>query len=150
MDELARRARRAPNNHSHYGGVEDPRRKPPKLGPTPAGHLPRPSNTHPPAQPGSRRGSGPHAAPRSKPHQGTHATTHTRTPSLASEHAVIQAFDSVSYTATVQLVRSPDVTVSGVPVSRGIPANALTPGRTAAVLFFDHHNPADAMVVGVY
>ncbi len=150
MDELTRRARWPPDNRSHYGGVEDPRRKPPKLGPPPVGHAPRLSSTHPRTGSASAGPPGSHAAPRPKPHQATHATRHTRTPGLTSEHAVIQAFDSVNYTATIQLLRSPDVTVSGVPVSRGIPSNVLTLGRTAAVLFFDHHNLVDAMVVGVY
>jgi len=150
VDELARRARRPSDNRSHYGGVEDPRRKPPKLGPAPTSHASRPTSSHPRTRATSTGAPGSHAAPRPKPHQGEHATKHTRTPSLGSEHAVIQAFDSVSYTATIQLLRSPDVTIAGVPVSRGIPASSLTAGQTAAVLFFDHHNPADAMVVGVF
>ena len=123
---------RAKGDHSHYGGVENPL-------------------SHPPARahPGTS-GHDHHAAPRPKPHQGTHASTATKKVSLSREHAAIAAFDAGSYTATIILARAPDASLSGIPVSRAISSGLLTVGATVAVLFFDAHNSADAMIVGVY
>lgn len=64
--------------------------------------------------------------------------------------ATLKAFDSGTYKATVQIDGSLATYLTGVPVSRGITAAELTPGRTVAVLFFSAGNPDDAMVVGVY
>ena len=86
----------------------------------------------------------------SRPHRGDHAAKHTHDGVLTRAHAVIQSFDSASYTATITLSRGPDASLAGVPVSRAIPGNLVVAGATAAVLFFDHSNSADAMVVGVY
>src|SRR5579884_1131749 len=147
MDELTRPTRRPTGSRSHWGGVEDPRRRPPRLGPAPVGHA-RPPGAHPPPRP--REPPGSHPAPRARPHPGARAPTHAWTPGTRSEHAVIQGFDATSYTATIQLLRSPDITLARVPVSRGIPASAIAPGQQAAVLFFDRHDPTDAMVVGVH
>jgi hypothetical protein len=65
-------------------------------------------------------------------------------------HAILRAFDSVGYLATVQFGYSPDTTVSGVPVSRAIASSAMVVGSVLAVVFFDELNSADAMVVGVF
>jgi len=86
----------------------------------------------------------------SKPHKGTHATSHVTEPAINRAHATIQGFDSGSYTATISLARSPDTTIANVPVSRAISASLLTVGATAAVMFFDSHDSADAMIVGVH
>ncbi len=71
-------------------------------------------------------------------------------PAIYRSHATLESFDAASYTATIQLTRSPDTTVAGVPVSRAISSGLLTAGVTVAVIFFDHHNSADAMIVGVH
>lgn len=63
--------------------------------------------------------------------------------------ALLRAFDGSSYTARLELV-SGQRELSGVPVSRGLPAAELVAGRKVAVLFFDAINPADAVVVAVY
>lgn len=82
-------------------------------------------------------------------HHGHHAK-HGHEPAIYRSQATLQAFDSTAYLATIQLLRSPDQTISGVPVSRAIPSANMTNGSTLAVIFFDHHNSADAMVVGVH
>jgi hypothetical protein len=141
MDELARHHRassRRSHGGGHYGGVEDPRKTPPPLKKPPA-HSPIGSR-HP----------GRHSPGHQQPHHGSHGTHHTSGMALGREHAIVQGFDPGTYTATIQLLRSPDVTLSGVPVSRAIGSGQIAAGQTAAVLFFDPHNPADAMVVGVY
>lgn len=85
-----------------------------------------------------------------KAHAGTKAEHTTHEPAIYRAQATLQAFDSGSYTATITLLRSPDQAIGGVPVSRAIPTANLIVGATLAVIFFDHHNSADAMVVGVH
>jgi hypothetical protein len=70
-------------------------------------------------------------------------------PAIYRSHATIQAFDGTGYTATIQLTRSPGTTIAGVPVSKAIAANLMVVGKVVCVIFFDHHNSADAMIVGV-
>jgi len=62
----------------------------------------------------------------------------------------VKAFDSGSYTATVQVAGSLSVWLEGVPVARNIPAAEMVAGRACAVLFFDPSNPKDAVVLAVY
>ncbi len=80
----------------------------------------------------------------------TEVVHHGHEPAVYRAHATLKAFDPATNTATIQLTRSPDTTIAGVPVSRAIGAATLVAGATLAVIFFDHHNSADAMVVGVY
>ena len=62
---------------------------------------------------------------------------------------VLKAFDSGTYTATVQISGSLAVWLEDVPVSRGIPTAEMVPGRNVAVIFLDPGNPDDAVVVAV-
>lgn len=62
----------------------------------------------------------------------------------------VQAFDSGTYTATVQLTGSVPTWLGGVRVSRGIPAAEMVTGRGCAVLFLDAANPDEAVVVAVW
>jgi hypothetical protein len=64
--------------------------------------------------------------------------------------AVIKAFDSGTYTATVQVAGSLAVWLEGVPVARNIAAAEAVVGRSCAVIFFDEANPQDAVVAAVY
>jgi len=64
--------------------------------------------------------------------------------------AVLRSFDSNSYTATVQLAGSYKVYLEDVAVARNLPTAEMTAGRKTAVLFFDEHNPKEAVVVAVY
>lgn len=91
------------------------------------------------------------AAPKkhAAPHKGTKGSHSHESPIYRSQ-ATLQAFDSGSYTATITLLKSPDQAIVGVPVSRAIPSANLTVGSTLAVIFYDSHNSADAMVVGVH
>ncbi len=63
---------------------------------------------------------------------------------------VVKAFDSGSYTATVQVAGSLSVWLTGVPVARNIASGEMLAGRRCAVLFFDEPNPQDAVVIAVY
>ena len=64
--------------------------------------------------------------------------------------AILRSFDSIDYTATVQIVGSLASWLEDVPFSRAIPSAELQPGRTVAVLFFSPTNPSDALIVAVH
>ena len=84
---------------------------------------------------------------RASVHRGEHASEEA---TIFPSQAVLQAFDSGTYTATITLLRSPDQAISGVPVSRGIAASAMVAGSVVAVIFYSRFNSADGMVVGVH
>jgi hypothetical protein len=63
---------------------------------------------------------------------------------------VLKSFSSTSYTATVQLAGSYKVYLEDITVARNLPAAEMTAGRKVAVVFFDEHNPKEAVVVAVY
>ncbi len=64
--------------------------------------------------------------------------------------AVLKSFNSGNYVATVQLVGSYKVYLEDVTVARNLPAAEMTAGRKVAVVFFDEHNPKEAVLVAVY
>lgn len=63
---------------------------------------------------------------------------------------VLKAFNSGSYTATVQVAGSLSVWLENVPVSRGLPSAEMVVGRKCALLLFDEGNPQDTLVAAVY
>ena len=69
---------------------------------------------------------------------------------MSMKKAVLKSFDSVSYTATIQLAGSYKAYLEDIAVSRNLPAAEMSPGRKVAVLFFDEHNPGEAAVIAVY
>jgi hypothetical protein len=64
--------------------------------------------------------------------------------------AVLRSFNSTDYTATVQLAGSYKVYLEDIAVARNLPEAQMTTGRKTAILFFDEHNPKEAVVVAVY
>jgi len=64
--------------------------------------------------------------------------------------AVLRDFNSIDYTATVQLAGSYKVYLEDIAVARNLPSAEMINGRKAAVVFFDEHNPKEAVVVAVY
>ena len=64
--------------------------------------------------------------------------------------AILRNFNSGDYTATVQLAGSYKVYLEDITVARNLPAVEMSPGRKTAVLFFDEHNPKEAVVIAVY
>ena len=63
---------------------------------------------------------------------------------------VLRNFNSGNYTATVQLAASYKVYLEDIAVARNLPAAEMITGRKVAVIFFDEHNPKEAVVVAVY
>lgn len=64
--------------------------------------------------------------------------------------AILRAFDSGAYTATLQLTGSLQRYVAGIPVARNIASGEMTAGRKVAVSMFDPSNPADGVVFAVW
>jgi len=64
--------------------------------------------------------------------------------------AVLKSFNSGDYTSTIQLAGSYKVYLEGIAVARNLPAAEMALGRKVAVIFFDDHNPKEAVVVAVY
>jgi len=69
---------------------------------------------------------------------------------MSLRKALLKSFNSGDYTATIQLVGSYKTYLEGVAVARNIPAAEMALGRKVAVIFFDEHNPKEAVVVAVY
>jgi len=69
---------------------------------------------------------------------------------MSLRKAVLRSFNSGNYTATVQLAGSHKIYLEGVAVARNLPAVEMALGRKVAVVFFDEHNPKEAVVVAVY
>ena len=63
---------------------------------------------------------------------------------------VLRSFNSGNYTATVQLAGSYKVYLEDITVARNLPAVEMTVGRKVAVVFFDEHNPKEAVIISVY
>ena len=64
--------------------------------------------------------------------------------------AILKAWYSGTYTATVQISGSGKAYLEGIKVARNIPSVEMVVGRSLAVLFLDKSNPADAVVIGIY
>ena len=64
--------------------------------------------------------------------------------------AILRGFNSTDYTATVQLAGSYKVYLQDIAVTRNLPSAEMINGRKTAVVFFDEHNPKEAVVVAVY
>jgi len=64
--------------------------------------------------------------------------------------AVLKSFNSSNYTATIQLIGSYKVYLEEITVARNLPSAEMAPGRKVAVIFFDEHNPKEAVLIAVY
>jgi len=69
---------------------------------------------------------------------------------MSLRKAVLKSFNPGDYTATIQLAGSYKVYLEGIAVARNLPALEMAVGRKVAVIFFDEHNPKEAVVVAVY
>ncbi len=69
---------------------------------------------------------------------------------MSLKKALLKSFNSGDYTATIQLAGSFKVYLEGIAVARNLPAAEMALGRKVAVIFFDDHNPKEAVVIAVY
>lgn len=64
--------------------------------------------------------------------------------------AIIKAWYSGSYTATIQISGTGKTYLEGIPAARNIASAEMLAGRKVAVLFWDASNAGDAVIIGVY
>ena len=69
---------------------------------------------------------------------------------MSLKKAVLKSFNSGDYTASVQLAGSYKAYLEGISVARNLPIAEMVSGRKVAVVFFDEHNPKEAVVIAVY
>ena len=69
---------------------------------------------------------------------------------MSLRKAVLKSFAAGNYTATVRLAGSFKVYLEDIAVARNIPSGEMIAGRKVAVIFFDEHNPKEAVVAAVY
>ncbi|HLI05200.1 MAG TPA: hypothetical protein VKV40_01375 [Ktedonobacteraceae bacterium] len=70
--------------------------------------------------------------------------------SQAIKRGIIQSFSASTYTASVLLLEATSTALASVPVSNTVDSTSCLPGALCAVLFFDEHNPLDAVVIAVF
>lgn len=63
---------------------------------------------------------------------------------------ILKNFNSGTYTAVVQIAGSYKVYLEDIVVARNIPSGEMVAGRKLAVIFFDEHNPKEAVVAAVW
>ena len=63
---------------------------------------------------------------------------------------ILKSFNSGDYTATIQIAGSYKAYLQGIAVAKNLPAVEMALGRKVAVIFFDEHNPKEAVVIAVY
>jgi hypothetical protein len=64
--------------------------------------------------------------------------------------AVLKAWSSASYTATIQISGSNKAYLEGIKVARNIPSAEMLNGRNVLVYFFDKSNAGDSVITAVY
>jgi hypothetical protein len=69
---------------------------------------------------------------------------------MTIKKAILKAWYSGSYTATVQISGSGKAYLEGLPVARNIPSSEMMTGRKVIILFPDKVNPAEAVIIAVY
>ncbi|MBN1367940.1 MAG: hypothetical protein JW967_08440 [Dehalococcoidales bacterium] len=69
---------------------------------------------------------------------------------MSLRKGVLKSFNSGDYTATILLSGSYKSYLEGVAVARNVPAAEMEFGRKVAVVFFDEHNPKEAVIIAVY
>ncbi len=68
----------------------------------------------------------------------------------AIRRGIIQAFNPGTYQASVLLFEATSHFLQGVPVANSIDGSSGLVGALCAVLFFEEHNPQDAVVIATY
>ena len=69
---------------------------------------------------------------------------------MVIKKAILKAFSSSAYTATIQIAGSARAYLEGVKVARNIASAEMVTGRYVAVIFWDKNNTADSVITAVY
>jgi len=66
------------------------------------------------------------------------------------KRGILQSFNPTNYTASVLLFEATSFALAGVPVANHIDGTSAVIGALCAVLFFDEHNPQDAVIIATF
>ena len=66
------------------------------------------------------------------------------------KRGLLQSFNANTYTASVLLFEATSFALTGVPVANHIDGTSAVVGALCAVLFFDEHNPQDAVIIATF
>ncbi len=66
------------------------------------------------------------------------------------KRGIVQEFSPATYTASVLLFEATSYFLTGVPVATMVDSTSGLVGALCAVLFFDEHNPQDAVVFAIF
>lgn len=66
------------------------------------------------------------------------------------KRGILQSFDPTTYTASVLMFEATSYALSGIPVANHLDGTSAIPNTLCAVLFFDEHNPQDAVVLATF
>jgi hypothetical protein len=66
------------------------------------------------------------------------------------KRGILQSFDPTTYTASVLLFEATSYALAGIPVANHLDSTSAVPNALCAVLFFDEHNPQDAVVLATF
>lgn len=69
---------------------------------------------------------------------------------MSLHKGILKSFNSGDFTATIQLNGSYKAYLEEIAVARNLPAAEMVTGRKVAVVFFNEHNPKEAVIVAVY
>ena len=66
------------------------------------------------------------------------------------KRGILQSFDPATYTASVLLLEATSSVLTGLPVANASDGTSAQAGALCAILFFDEHNPQDAVVLAMF
>ena len=66
------------------------------------------------------------------------------------KRGLLQSFNPTTYTASVLLFEATSFALAGVPIANHIDGTSAVAGALCAVLFFDEHNPQDAVIIATF
>src|ERR1019366_8715491 len=66
------------------------------------------------------------------------------------KRGILQSFDATTYTASVLLFEATSYALADIPVANHMDGTSAIPNTLCAVLFFDEHNPQDAVVLATF
>ena len=66
------------------------------------------------------------------------------------KRGLLQSFNPATYTASVLFFEATSFALTGVPMANHIDGTSAVIGALCAVLFFDEHNPQDAVIIATF
>ena len=66
------------------------------------------------------------------------------------KRGILQSFDPSTYTVSVLLFEATSYALTGIPIANHFDRTSAIAGTLCAILFFDEHNPQDAVVISTF